>query len=110
MMTYALILLLLAALLGFTMIVIGLRYHRSSLKLVLAHIAFAVAGLAMLFAQIMQYPANKFHNSAALLLTLTLVGGLLMFALRDGKRAMPLPVVGFHAGVALVGIFVLWLG
>lgn len=107
---YAGTLLILAAILGFIMIFIALRYHRSSLKLAIVHVLFAIAGLGFLGFQIVRGPIDKYNNVAALLLVLTFIGGGMLLALREGNRSPPMPVVTIHASLALAGLLVLLLG
>ncbi len=110
MILYSILLLALAVTLGFFMVFIGFRYHRSSLKLAISHALFAIAGLSFLGLQIYHGPMNKYNNGAALLLTLALIGGGMLLALREGKRAPAMPVVTIHAIIALTGLTVLMLG
>jgi hypothetical protein len=110
MILYSSTLLLLAALVGFVMVYIGLRYHRSSKKLAISHALIAIIGLGFLGAEIFRGPINKYNNGAALLLVLALIGGGMLLALRDGDRAPAMPVVAIHAIMALAGLTVLLLG
>lgn len=99
-----------ATVLGLSIVVIGVRYHRGSLALGLSHASAALLALGFLFIRIYQGPNNKFYNGAALLLVLALCGGGLLLALREGKKPPPMPVVAIHAIIALVGILLLVLG
>jgi len=110
MILYSSTLLLLAALVVFMMVYIGLRYHRISKKLAISHALIAIMGLCFLGAQIFHGPINKYNNGAALLLVLALIGGGMLLALRDGDRSPPMPVVVIHAIMALAGLTVLLLG
>lgn len=92
------------------MVFIGLRYHRSSLRLAISHVLLAITGLGFLGMQIYQGPINKYNNGAALLLFFALIGGGLLLALRDGNSKPPMPVVTIHAILALIGISILLLG
>ncbi len=107
---YALTLLALAALIGFTMVYIGVRYRHGTVKLAMAHAFFAVAGLGVLGAQIYQGEMDKYNNLAALLLLLALIGGGLLFALREKDQPPPMVMVFFHAIMALSGLGVMVLG
>jgi len=107
---YSILLLTTAAALGFFMVFIGFRYHRSSLKLAISHGVIGIAGLVFLAMQIYRGPTDKYNNGAALLLVLTVIGGGILLALRDGKQAPPMPVVAIHAIMALIGLTVLLLG
>lgn len=107
-MTLPIILLLAAAaLVGFFLVIRGLRYHKSSLKLGLVHASLAITGIALLLTQIVNGPTHKQNNIAALLLVLALVGGGMVFALREANKPPAMAVVTIHAIMALVGLFVL---
>jgi peptidoglycan/LPS O-acetylase OafA/YrhL len=110
MILYSILLLTLAVTLGFLMVFLGCRYHRSSLKLAISHALLAIAGLGFLGMQIYRGPIEKYNNGAALLLILALIGGGMLLALREGNRAPPMPVVTIHAIFALAGLTVLILG
>lgn len=107
---YASLLLATAAVLGLTMVFIGVLFHRSSFKLAMSHAAFALAGLAFLGTQIVQGPINKYNNGAALLLALALIGGGMLFALREKNKPPAMMLVLIHALMALAGLTVLILG
>jgi asparagine N-glycosylation enzyme membrane subunit Stt3 len=107
---YASILLTLAAAFGFTMIFIGLYYHRSSKKLAISHALLAITGFGFLGIQIYRGPVDKYNNSAALLLLLALIGGGMLLALREDNHSPSMPLVTIHAILALAGILVLTLG
>jgi len=107
-MTLPIILLLTAAVLvGFFLVIRGLRYRKSSLKLGLVHASLAISGIALLLTQIINGPTDKQNNIAALLLLLALVGGVMVFALREANKPPAMAVVTIHAIMALVGLFVL---
>ncbi len=107
---YASILLAIAATLGLVMVVLGVRYHRSSFKLAVSHAAIAIGGLGFLATQIINGPLNKYNNVAALLLVLALVGGGMLFALREKEQPPAMMMVVIHASMALAGLVVLFLG
>jgi len=107
---YAIILLSLAATFGLSMVFIGARFQRSSLKLAMGHATFALAGLAFLGTQIYQGPINKYNNGAALLLALALIGGGMLFALREKDKPPAMMLVLMHAIMAIAGLSVLILG
>ena len=111
MIMYAILLLGLAAVSGLGLIFIGVRYHRGSLALGLGHAGIAVSGLVLLV-------SNNFHervphplyNEAAILFVITLTGGLLLLALREGHKPPPMIVVGLHAAIALIALLLLVTG
>ncbi len=107
---YAVLLLTLAAILGFSLVVLGVRYHRSSLKLGLSHAVVALTGVLFLAIQIYIGPTDKYNNIAALLFFLAITGGLMLFALREPDRAPPMMLVLIHATAALSGLFILIIG
>lgn len=100
----------LAASLGLFLIVLGMRYHRSSLKIGLIHSSLGLIALGLLIAQIISGAINKYNNVAALLMVLAVTGGLMLFALREHNRPPPMVLVGIHAGMALVGLLLLFIG
>jgi hypothetical protein len=106
----ALLLFALATALGFSMVVIGVRYHRGSLALGLSHASVALLALGFLFVQIYRGPVDKFNNAAALLFVLALCGGGLLLLLREGGRPPPMVLVSIHAIFALAGLLLLLLG
>jgi len=100
----------LATALGLSIVVIGIRYHRSSLALGLSHASVALLALGFLFVQIFRGPVNKFNNAAALLLVLALCGGGLLLLLREGRKPPPMVIVSIHAMMAITGLLLLVLG
>ena len=110
MLLYSNLLLILAAVIGFIMIFIGLHYHRRLLMLVIGHVLFAVVGLATLLYQITREFISQYIIAAAVLLMLTLVVGAILAALRDNKQPAPMPAVTVHAIIGLAGISLLLLG
>jgi len=110
MLLYSNLLLILAAVIGFIMIFIGLHYHRRSLILVICHVLFAVIGLAFLLYEITREFISLYNITAAVLLMLTLIVGAILAALRDNKQPAPMPAVTVHAIIGLAGITLLLLG
>ena len=110
MLLYTNLLLMLAAVIGFIMIFIGMHYHRRSLMLVISHVVFAVIGLASLLYFITQEFISLYNIAAAVLLMLTLIIGAILAALRDNKQPPPMPAVTVHALLGLTGISLLLLG
>ena len=101
---------MLAAVIGFIMIFIGIHYHRRSLMLVISHVLFAVIGLASLLYNITIEFISLYNIAAAVLLMLTLIVGAIIAALRDNKKPPPMPAVTVHAIIGIVGISLLLLG
>ncbi len=106
----ALVLFTLAATIGLYLIILGVRYHRNSRPLALSHAGVALLALGFLGSEIIIGPINKFNNGAALLLLLTLTGGIMLFALRERDRPPPMPLVAIHVLFAVVGLAVLFIG
>ena len=110
MILYSILLFSVAASLGLYLVVLGARYHRSSLKIGLSHASIGLTALVLLFLQIINGTMNKYNNVAALLMILALIGGLMLFALREQNKPPPMVLVGIHAVMALAGLLVLFLG
>ncbi len=106
----AIVLFVLAATFGLTLVVLGVRYHRGSLALGLGHASIAVSALTVLMVHIFRAHTVFLYNDAALLFFLALAGGVVLLALRDGGRPPPMIVVGLHGSMALVALFLLVLG
>ncbi|HKK04774.1 MAG TPA: hypothetical protein VKA50_02900 [Gammaproteobacteria bacterium] len=100
----------LAALFGLGLVVMGVRYHRGSLTLGLGHAGIAMLALIVLAVHIFTTRINMLYDNAALLFVLTLGGGVVLLALRDGRKSPPMVVVGIHALMALAGLAVLVVG
>ena len=100
----------LAASLGLFLVVLGVRYHRSSPKIGLSHAGIGLLAFGLLMTQIISGTINKYNNVAALLMILALTGGLMLFALREHNKPPPMVLVGIHAIMALVGLLVLFIG
>jgi peptidoglycan/LPS O-acetylase OafA/YrhL len=101
---------ILAVALGLGIVVLGVRYQRSSLLLAVGHGCMVLLGLGLLLWQIFNAPTHKLYNLAALLFVLALLGGLVLLALRLSKREYrtppPLFAVILHA---VMGVFALLL-
>ena len=107
-MTLPIILFLTAAsLIGLFLVILALRYRKSSLKLGLLHASLAITGIALLFTQIAQGPSSKQNNIAAFFLVLAVIGGGMVLALREANKPPVMAVVTIHAIAALVGLSVL---
>jgi len=107
---YAAVCLLMAMLTGLSMVFLGVRFHRSSVCLARMHASFAVAGVAILGWVIYQGPMDKQNNLAALLLVIALIGGGMLFAMREPARPPALSMVVIHALMAVAGVTVLLIG
>lgn len=115
MILYTIILFCLAAVLGLSIIVLGVRYHRGSLPLALGHAAVAVLAFGLLLKEIFgEGPTHILYNNAALLFFLTLCGGVVLLAVRISKRERrappPMFVVSLHAAFALFALILLVVG
>ena len=110
----ALILFGLAVTLGISLIVLGIRYRRSSLALAMGHVSFALLGIGLLWMQIESGPSYKLYNFAALLFVFALLGGMLLMALRMKNREHRTPplmaLVSLHAVMAIIALLLLILG
>jgi len=111
MIIYAIGLFTLAACLGLGMIYLALRHRRGSLMLGLGHAGIASLGLVLLVVEIFHTQVRSMlYNNAAILFVLTLGGGLVLLALREGRKPPPMVVVGVHASMALFALFLLLTG
>jgi peptidoglycan/LPS O-acetylase OafA/YrhL len=110
----AIILFCLAATLGLSLVVLGVRYHRGSATLAAGHAVVALLALGLLGKQVLTGPTHMLYNDAALLFVLTLVGGLVLLAIRISKRERrappPMFVVSIHAIIALIALLLLVVG
>lgn len=100
----------LAVAIGLYLVVLGVRFHRKSLKIGLTHGIVAITAFGFLATQIYQGTTNKYNNSAALFMILALTGGIMLFVLREPKKAPPMVLVAIHACMALIGLLLLVLG
>jgi hypothetical protein len=104
----------LAAVLGLWLVVLGVRYRRGSLALTAGHVLAALLGMGLLGKQILAGPVHMLYNDAALLFVLTLIGALILLALRLSSREYrtppPMVVVGLHAALAMTGLLLLVVG
>lgn len=111
MILYAIALFALAAVFGLSMIFLGIRYRRGSLVLGLGHAGIATLGLVVLIVAIFKAQFRPLiYNDVAILLVMTLAGGIVLLALREGRKPPPMVVVGVHAAMALFSIFLLVIG
>lgn len=103
-----------AVVLGLWIVVLGLRFRRGSLFLAVAHVGFAVLGLGLLARYVFNDSVFKLYNVSALLFFLTLLGGLVLMALRINQREYRTPpsmfMVTLHAIMGLLALLLLVLG
>lgn len=99
-----------AAAVGLSLVVLGVRYQRGSLALGLGHASIGVVALGLLIFQVFHESIHMLYNTAALLFVLTFMGGVLLLALREGRKPPPMIVVGIHAAVAIVALTLLVMG
>jgi hypothetical protein len=101
----------LAASLGLYMVYIGIRFRRGSLALGLSHAGIASLALTLLLVHLFRAQVHvMLYSDAAILFVMTLAGGLVLLALREGRKPPPMIVVGLHAAMALFALFLLVLG
>jgi len=101
----------LAAFIGLVMIFIGVRFRRGSLTLGLGHASIAILGFVLLLIEIYHAQVRPMIiNDAAILFGMTLAGGLVLLALREGRKPPPMVVVGIHAAMALFALLLLVTG
>lgn len=105
---YTIVLFSLAALVGMFMIFMGLRYRRGSLALGVGHASIATLALVLLVVHLFGSPGHSMiYNDAALVFVMTLAGGIVLLALREGRKPPPMVVVGVHAVMALFALMLL---
>lgn len=105
MVTVALILFIVVALLGVWLAVHAYRRGRGS-ALGYVHGLAGLTALALLLTRVFGGPRNFGFNAAALLFCLAAVGGLMLFAFTARKEAPPFPFIIIHGGMALVAVLV----
>jgi len=111
MILYAILLFVLAALAGLFIVFLGVRFKKGSLALGLGHATIGVTALVLLVIGIIRETAeHMLYNNAALLFVLALAGGLVLLALREGRKPAPMVVVGIHAAMALFALYLLIRG
>lgn len=110
----SIILFCLAVSLGLFLVILGVRYKRSSLVLAMGHVSFALLGVALLGQQVFDDSSHKLYNLATFLFVFALFGGLILLALRISQREYRTPpamfVVILHAIMALIGLSLLVAG
>jgi peptidoglycan/LPS O-acetylase OafA/YrhL len=110
----SIVLFCLAVALGLFLVVLGMRYRRSSLVLAMGHASVALLGMGLLGQQILDDSTHKLYNLATFLFVLALFGGLVLLALRLSQREHrtppPMFVVSLHAIMAIIGLLLLVVG
>lgn len=110
----SIILFCLAVALGLFLVVLGMRYQRSSLALAMGHAGVALLGIALLGQQVLDDSTHKLYNLATFLFVLALFGGLVLLAIRISQREHrtppPMFIVGLHAIMAIIALLLLVLG
>jgi len=106
----AILLFAVAVVFGLSLVVLGVRYRRGSLALGLGHAGVAALALVLLVIQIFRGQTVLLYNDAALLFSLTLIGGLVLLALREGRKPPPMVVVGIHGALGVVAFSLLVVG
>jgi hypothetical protein len=89
---------------GIYLVFLGLGKQKSSLGLGLIHASLALAGIVVLFMLIVTGPTNKLNNFAAIFLFFAVVGGGMVFALREENKPPAMAVVAIHAAMGLIGL------
>ena len=97
-------LLITAVAIGLYLVFLGLRKHTRSPGLGLTHASFALAGFIVLFMQIYIGPTDKLNNFAALFLFFAVIGGGMVFVLREENKPPSMVAVTIHAVMGLAGI------
>jgi len=69
-----------------------------------SHASFALAGIIVSFTQIVTGSTDKLNNVTALFLFFAIVGGGMVFALREESKPPSMVAVTIHAVMGLVGI------
>lgn len=107
-MTLALILFILTALGGITLLALRLMDKQTPMALALLHGALGLAGLIVLAIQVLGGDApGRLPMAALVLFVLAALGGATVFYFHLKQLAIPLPLVLGHAAVAASGIICL---
>lgn len=100
--------------LGLILVLLGMRYKRSSLALAMGHASLALLGLGLLGQQVLDDSTHKLYNLPTFLFVLALFGGLILLALRMSLREYrtpaPMFVVILHAIMAIITLLLLMVG
>jgi len=107
-MTIALVLFAVAALGGLTMAVMRFRgAERPPTGLALLHGALAAAGLIALIVAMTETGVPALARTALVFFIVAALGGFYLFAQHMQKKALPIPIMVVHAGVAVIGFVIL---
>jgi peptidoglycan/LPS O-acetylase OafA/YrhL len=110
----SIVLFCLAVALGLFLVVLGMRYRRSSLVLAMGHASVALLGMGLLGQKVLDDSTHKLYNLASFLFVLALFGGLVLLALRMSQREYrtppPMFVVSLHAIMAIIAFLLLVVG
>ncbi|HSN16812.1 MAG TPA: hypothetical protein VLV87_01265 [Gammaproteobacteria bacterium] len=110
MLTVLSFLFLVVMLAGSALAVLERRGRALPLKVSATHGVLGILAIVLLVMQAMAHPANHPANLAILIFMLAALGGLLLFAFRAAKQALPLGVVLLHGLFAVVGLLFLVVG
>jgi hypothetical protein len=103
MLTFSIVLFVIAALLGLTVAVALLRKKQTSKPVALAHGLIGAAGLVLLILHAAQNP-QQFLTIAIVLLVIAALGGALLFANDLRKKPGPVFLIAVHAAAAVVAV------
>jgi hypothetical protein len=107
-MTVALVLFGIAALGGLVMATQRLRgAPQPTLAIALVHGALAAVGLILLIVAVTSTAVPNLAKAALVLFLVAALGGFFLFAQHLQKKALPIPVMLVHAGVAVIGFICL---
>ncbi|HUM11206.1 MAG TPA: hypothetical protein VLT82_09685 [Myxococcaceae bacterium] len=107
-MTIALVLFALAAVGGLYMAAVRFRgAERPPTGIALAHGAAAAAGLIALIVAVTSASGPSLARTALIVFLVAALGGFFLFAQHMQKKALPIPVMVIHAGVAVLGFILL---
>lgn len=110
MILYSILLFAVAALFGLSLVVLGVRFQCGSLALGLTHAGIGLLALGLLLMEISREPTRMLYNNAALLFILAVTGGLVLLAVRKGRKPPPMVVVGIHGAMATLALTLLVMG
>lgn len=97
----------LAMLLGAYLVYLGVRHKRGSARLGLTHAALAITTTGLLLLEIYSGESDKMNNFAALFLFMALVGGGMVFALREPGKPPSMIAVSAHAIMGVIAASIL---
>lgn len=101
----------LVVLIGGYLVYIGVRQHRGSPALAYTHASIASLALVLLIVDIFNTTVTyKLYNIAAFLFVLALIGGVVLLALREGRKPPAMFLVMLHASMGLLALYLLIQG